>query len=379
MLDFENFFVVPETFEAEGFVSADAGVKSIFLAGPDFDGKQTRTFAWYGIPEGATEENPVPGIVLVHGGNGSAYSPWVKMWNDRGFAAIAIDMFGGIPAKDGAIVNFDRQAPRYEYSTPGITDTFQRADEAPQYQWPYFAIASIISANSFLSSLEGVAAGRIGITGISWGGYATTLAASFDSRFKFAVPVYGCGGFMENTYLVPETISISKLKQWVSLWEPDTYLANAKMPFLWVNGTADAAFNLKLWSNSASLTQKAYRAIRINMPHGQTEGMNIPEILPFAKAMVSGTEFPGFTKIKIDDEGERLGAKWNSSAKIKSAQLIATRAAECWNDCLFRAYPAKLNKENGTVIGNLPEGWTAAYLNLEDENGCVYSSEVFFN
>ena len=32
-----------------------------------------------------------------------------------------------------------------------------------------------------------------------------------------------------------------------------------------------------------------------------------------------------------------------------------------------------------TVVGTLPEGWTAAYLNLEDDNGCVYSSEVFFN
>ena len=39
----------------------------------------------------------------------------------------------------------------------------------------------------------------------------------------------------------------------------------------------------------------------------------------------------------------------------------------------------KLNRENGTVVGTLPEGWTAAYLNLEDDNGCVYSSEVFFN
>ena len=58
---------------------------------------------------------------------------------------------------------------------------------------------------------------------------------------------------------------------------------------------------------------------------------------------------------------------------------MATRAAECWNDCLFRSYPAKLNRENGTVVGTLPEGWTAAYLNLEDDNGCVYSFEVFFN
>ena len=379
MFDFERFFAVPETFEAEGFEAADAGVKSVFLAGPEYDGKPTRVFAWYGVPEGATRENPVPGIVLVHGGYGTAYAPWVKLWNDRGFAAIAIDMFGGVPQKDGAIASAVPESARHEFSGPGHLNQFAEVDEAPENQWAYHAVAGIISANSYLASLEGVAAGRIGITGISWGGFATALAVSFDNRFKFAAPVYGCGGF-DSLKLVPDTISMKNLKKWISLWDPNNYLGNAKLPILWINGTADAAFDIFNWNKSAKLSPKqTYRALRINMLHGQNEGMNVPEILPFAKSAVSGTEFPGFTKIKLDDEGERLGAKWNSSVKIKTAELVATRAAECWNDCLFRSYPAKLNRENGTVVGTLPEGWTAAYLNLEDDNGCVYSSEVFFN
>lgn len=355
MFDFERFFAVPETFEAEGFEAADAGVKSVFLAGPEYDGRPTRVFAWYGVPEGASKENPAPGIVLVHGGSGTAYAPWVKMWNDRGFAAIAIDMFGGVPQKDGAMVNAVPESERHEFSGPGHLNQFAKVDEAPENQWAYHAVAGIISANSYLASLEGVAAGRIGITGISWGGFASALAVSFDSRFKFAAPVYGCGGF-DSLKLVPDTISMKNLKKWVSLWDPNNYLGNAKLPILWINGTADAAFDIFNWNKSTKLSPKqTYRALRINMPHSQNEGMNAPEILPFAKSVVSGAEFPGFTKIKLDDEGERLGAKWNSSVKIKTAELVATRAAECWNDCLFRSYPAKLNRENGTVSAPCPK------------------------
>jgi len=113
MLDFKRFMNVPGTFEAEGFQSATPGVKAVFLAGPGYQGKETRIFAWHALPEGASKDAKVPGIVLVHGGGGTAYAPWVKKWTDRGFAAIAIDMFGGVPEKDGSYKNFSPESPRH--------------------------------------------------------------------------------------------------------------------------------------------------------------------------------------------------------------------------------------------------------------------------
>ena len=60
-------------------------------------------------------------------------------------------------------------------------------------QWTYQAVADIILADSLLRSLPQVDPERIGVTGISWGGYLTCIAAGVDRRFKLAVPVYGCG------------------------------------------------------------------------------------------------------------------------------------------------------------------------------------------
>src|SRR5262249_55644912 len=45
---------------------------------------------------------------------------------------------------------------------------------------------------SLLGRLPEVDPDRIGVTGISWGGYLTGLVAGLDDRLKAAVPVYGC-------------------------------------------------------------------------------------------------------------------------------------------------------------------------------------------
>jgi len=380
MIDFERFFAVPETFGAAGFHAAESEVHAIFLGGPPYRGKETRIFAWYGVPGRASSRTPVPGIILQHGGLGTAYAPWVGMWMKRGFAAIAIDIFGGVPDnRDGAFGGNTRPiSPRHEFSGPGHLNQFAEADDPPEEQWPYHAVAGIISAHSFLASLDGVDAGRIGITGISWGGFAAELAAGFDRRLKFAAPVYGCGGF-DSLRIVPRSLPAAKRGRWVELWDPNRHLPGVKTPFLWAGGTADFFFDIFNWNNSSKLTLPPCRALRINMPHSQRDGMNVPELLPFADAVVSGREFPRLTDAAADAAAGRLEARWAfHEVRIRSAQLIATRASGCWNDAIFRAQEAHFDPAAGIVTGTLPEEWTAAYLNLEDENGCFYSSEVLF-
>ena len=375
-MDFSAFFDVPSIYKADGFQSAATGVKAVFLSGPPYQRKETRVFAWYGLPGIAMSDIKVPGIVLVHGGLGTAFSEWVKRWNDCGFAAIAIDMFGGLPAKDGSYCSKD-PPERHEFSGPNPDSKFEDVDLVQEDQWPYHAVAGIISAASFLASLPTVDASKIGLTGISWGGYAAALVAGYDARFRFVMPVYGCGGF-GTLKLVPPTASAKKVRKFASLWDPENTLTNAKMPILWVNGANDFAFDVFNWNQSASLSPCSYRALRPTMPHGQHEGEIQPELEAFAKTILAGKEFPRFTKVKCDEDSLQLSAKWFFDVKIAKVEIVWTRASCCWNDCFFRAYPAKLNHENNTVTGDLPDDWTAAYLSMTDETGLVYTSEVFF-
>ena len=72
-------------------------------------------------------------------------------------------------------------------------------DRDPKDQWTYHAVAAVIRGHSLLRSFPEVDAEQIGVTGVSWGGYLTCIVDGVDSRFKFAVPVYGCGYLYENS------------------------------------------------------------------------------------------------------------------------------------------------------------------------------------
>ncbi len=176
---------VPAVYDGAGY--ATNGVKGLFFEGVPFKGKPTRVFAYYGIPEGASAKKKVPAMVLVHGGGGSAFHRWVKMWVDRGYAAISMDTCGAISG------NGYNNHKRHDFSGPAGWGDFTGVDKPIEDQWTYHAVAAVTRAHSLLRSWEGVDADRIGITGISWGGYLTCISASVDKRYKFAAPVYGCG------------------------------------------------------------------------------------------------------------------------------------------------------------------------------------------
>jgi cephalosporin-C deacetylase-like acetyl esterase len=65
-----------------------ANLRAVYFDGLPYQGAPTKVFAWLGLPE--NRSGKVPGIVLVHGGGGTAFKEWVKLWNDHGFAAISI-------------------------------------------------------------------------------------------------------------------------------------------------------------------------------------------------------------------------------------------------------------------------------------------------
>ncbi|HYR57665.1 MAG TPA: dipeptidyl aminopeptidase, partial [Chthoniobacteraceae bacterium] len=70
----------PKTYPAEP-IRAD-GMKAIFFDGLPYHGKPTRVFAWLGIPN-VEPGKKAPGIVLVHGGGGTAFEAWTRLWLDR--------------------------------------------------------------------------------------------------------------------------------------------------------------------------------------------------------------------------------------------------------------------------------------------------------
>jgi len=344
------------------------GVQALTFEGLPFRGKATRVFAWLGLPAVKPGEK-VPAMVLVHGGGGTAFEEWVRLWVGRGYAAIAMDTCGQIPMGHyGRWFRDDQGGP------PGWGG-FDQMDQPREDQWTYHAVADIILAHSLIRSLPEVNPERTGVTGISWGGYLTCLVAGLDRRFKLAVPVYGCGFYRDTVFernlsqLAPEAAA-----RWMETWDPSVYLPHAELPILWVNGSNDFAYPLGAMQRSYRLpTGPRTLCIRLRMPHGHGgAGENPEEIRVFADSLLKD----GVSLARITGsgrEGAKAWATYTSAVPVIKAELNFTRDTGHWPDRKWEALPAQC--ADGRTSAPLPEGTRVYYFNLFDERGCAVSSE----
>lgn len=363
--DLEALSKPPAVHEAPGF-EAD-GLRAVFYDGPDHAGKPTRVFAWVGVPKA---EAKVPAMVLVHGGGGTAFADWAKLWTSRGYAAIAMDLCGAVPrkAKSGW--------ERHEHGGPPGWGGFDQVGRPDRDQWTWQAVAAIALGHSLLRSLPGVDPDRVGITGISWGGYLTCISAAVDPRYRFAAPVYGCGFLGEDSTWLGTFAKMGPdaSSKWLGLWDPSKYLGNVRMPLLWVNGTNDFAYPLGSYRKSYRLPPgERTLAIRVRMAHAHGgPGEKPEEIHAFANALFKGG--PPLPRIRQQGrEGRTLWAEFQTQVPVAKAELNFTADAGKWQARKWESVPAAL--ADGRASGEAPATATAAYLNLVDERGLVVSTE----
>jgi len=240
----------------------------------------------------------------------------------------------------------------------------------------YHAVADVILGHSLLRSFPEVDPERIGITGISWGGYLTCITASVDARFKFAAPVYGCGFLGEDSVWLDTFAKMGKEKAdlWLKLWDPSQYLRQARMPFLWVNGTNDFAYPLDSYQKSYRLpTTERTLAIRIRMAHAHGgPGEKPEEIHAYANALFNG----GVPLASITGQGVEKGEAWatfTSKAPVVKAELSFTRDAGKWQPRKWESAEAKI--QDGRASAAIPDGARVFYLNLVDERNLAVSTE----
>lgn len=347
------------------------GVKSLYYEGLPYRGKPTRLFAFYGVP--ALEPGQkAPAMVLVHGGGGTAFDRWVRLWNERGYAAIAMDLCGCVP------VGSYGKWQRHDAGGPPGWGGFDQIDEPAEDQWTYHAIAGAILAHSLIRSYPEVDAERIGVTGISWGGYLTCILAGVDHRFRFAVPVYGCGFLGDNSTWLSrfEQMGPEKASRWLGWWDPSVYLKHARMPMLWVTGTNDFAYPM-------DSLQKSYRlpgsprtlCLRVRMPHGHgAAGENPAEIHAFADSILKGGE-PLARITSQGRDGEQVWAEFESRSPIQRAELNYTCDSGKWQDRKWETVAAELDQDNHKVTARLPAAAKVYYLNLIDARDLAVSTE----
>lgn len=372
--DLDALAAAPKVFPSEAIHSSDERIRSLFFEGAPYRGKPTRVFAWLGIPRLAPGEK-APGIVLLHGGGGTAFESWVKLWVDRGYAAIAIDHFGSLPHPTDA-KPFTRNA---DGGPVGGGATFSQLGEPVRDQWPFQAVTAAVRAHSLLRAEPGVDPARIGVTGISWGGYLTCVVAGLDPRLCFAIPVYGCGHYADTVFagaIAKRPAAESAL--WFAQWDAANFISSVTAPMLWVTGTNDHFFWLPAWQQSYRQLPAANRtlALRVAMPHGNPPAGDPPEVLAFADSVVRGAT-PLALVEPMKRDGEMVSAAYRSSRTILRAELnYCVESEGPWEPRKWLTIPATLTPSAGTV--RLPPDASVYFLNLIDDRGYLVSTEHSF-
>lgn len=295
----------------------DRRIKAIRFSGLSYGGRENSVFAYIGFPESASGAAPVPGMVLVHGGGGHAYAEWVQQWADRGFAAISFDGFGQTyTGPDHTYEHaLDLWKPDPEAHIPA--DGFASVNKPFSEQGFTYYLADVILANNILWADKRVKKEQIGLTGISWGGIAASVAVGYDDRFAFAAPVYG-SGFLDATKTAWGAPFRSS--DIAAVWDAKFLLGEAKMPVHFYNSDGDPFFDAGAATASAAAAPNGALTLLPGFTHGQIEGSAIPELIRFAEEQVGR----GQRNVKIESlaaEGTGARLRFSLPADVKRAEV----------------------------------------------------------
>ncbi|MFZ9978794.1 MAG: alpha/beta hydrolase family protein [Opitutales bacterium] len=349
----------PKVHEAEGF-KPEGTVRAIFYDALPWQGKPTRVFAWIGLP--ARRTGKVPGIVVVHGGGGTAFKEWVQKWNDQGFAAISIAVEGQTDVNENKAKGRPTWA-RHAFSGPARDGTFADTKLPLKEQWMYHALADTMLAHSLLRSLPEVDASKIGVMGISWGGVITSTVIGLDERFAFGIPTYGCGHLFdaENHW----GRALHDNEGYIKTWDGMNYAERVKMPVLWLSWPQDAHFPLGCQAEHYRKTPGPRMVSLITkMGHSHPAGWNPPDSYAFAKSVVETGRPWGNSPSATTKDGEAI-AVFHSTKPITKAVLVSTTDRGFTGARKWVETPAAAASGGGgtTASAPLPPGTTAWYVN----------------
>lgn len=297
-------------------------------------------FAYLGIPDGPAPAGGFPALVFGHGGCGLASAEIVDSFKSRGFVAISMSCEANTYAKpDGKTVKLKE--------FPGLPDY---ADHLGAY----------VRANTILRSLPMVNKDKVVYLGQSWGGVKGSILSCLDTRFKCFILLSGCGFWRLGDKTLERYNDLAGERL-----DPGWYLAAAKGPLYWINGTNDRFFGVAAWQRSAAAAPSTQNQLMlIDYPHARFPDRYVERVLDHE--LNGGAPLPKLGPSKV--EGGSVSAELLSEGKgIKAAVLFHTEGKGPFLQRKWSVSPATVTGK--TVSAAVPAAATQYCLAVFDEAG----------
>ncbi len=128
-----------------------------------------------------------PGLLVLHGGGGCAEVDKAVAWAQRGYVAVAPDLPGIAEPKK-------LTASKGKWSALKYGEGRWVASPDASASVIFDAVLSAMKSLELLRAQPDVDPARIGVVGISWGGYMTTMVCGLaGERVRAGFAVFGCG------------------------------------------------------------------------------------------------------------------------------------------------------------------------------------------
>ena len=330
----------------------------------DYKGEESYNFAFLAKPKAQKEKYPA--VVLVHGGGGTAYYEWAEAWAARGYVALALDLEGHVPNKEGRIASAENLYRASPYSAPHNTNLAD-GDLPEDETWLHYACRSVIIANSFLHHLEGVDIYSIGVCGVSWGGYITSIVSGYDDRFAFAIPIYCTKPMKESG--TPFAGYLDAAKGAFDKFDNFEALSLVQTPVNVIMSDSDIWGDAVAFTSMVSVMKNARLTVKHRLGHAHYDAMNLLEPYTYADNVIADKPITSFKRngneITID----------NLPSDVKSAYALVTEET---NIKQLRTFDKERQVLNGNKITlDLGEAVTYFVVCIEDEIGNAYTSLLY--
>jgi dipeptidyl aminopeptidase/acylaminoacyl peptidase len=195
-LESKNFQQLSDVLNPE--IDPEHLVKAEVIRYPSFDGLEIP--AIYYRPHQASETEPVPALVWVHGGPGGqsrqGFSPLIQYLVNHGYAVLAVNNRG----------------------SSGYGKSFYQMDDLNHGDKD---LKDCIAGKDWLATQAGIDGEKIGIIGGSYGGYMTMAALTFaPEEFDVGVNIFGVTNWIRTLRSIPAWWESSRIALYKELGDP---------------------------------------------------------------------------------------------------------------------------------------------------------------
>ena len=193
-----------------------------------------------------------PGMLVLHGGGGSAEVDKAMAWAQRGYVAVAPDLPGIADPKKLTETKGKWSSLKY-----GEGRWVAAPDASASVIFD--SVLSAMKALALLRSQADVDTSRIGVVGCSWGGYMTTMVCGLaGDQVRAGFSVWGCGFYELTSQLNGPQSPLGKMpvderERWLALLDAGRRAPGMKAVFF----IAGAANDFFYWPQAVQATLDA--------------------------------------------------------------------------------------------------------------------------